>query len=107
MKDGGSSSTSTGEGDTVLSVLDSGQTVLQGLTSGVSSSGVVELAVGLSDVLLGISGGHVNRGVDTTVNGLRLLPSVDSEGGETRVSEWQVGRFSEGFKGYLWLVLLV
>lgn len=107
MEDGGGSSASTGECDAVLSVLDGSQAVLQGLASGVSASGVVELAVGLCDVLLGIGGGHVDGDVDAAVNGLGLLSGVDGEGGETGVPEGQVGRFREGLKGYFWLVLLV
>lgn len=107
MEDGGSGSASTGECDAVLSILDGGKTVLQGLASGISTPGVVELAVGLCDVLLGIGGGHVDGGVDAAMDGLGLLSGVDGEGGETGVSEGQVGRFREGFKGYLWLVLLV
>lgn len=107
MQDCGSGTASTGEGDGVLAVLTGGKAVFECFSSGVSASGIVELAIGLCDVLLGIGGGHVDGDVDAAMNGLGLLSGVDGKSGEAGMSEGQIFRFGECFESYFRCVLFV
>lgn len=83
LDDASSSSTTTGEGHTVLSVLSSGQCDFKGFSGGVTATRIVELSERFTRELLGVGGRKVNGDADTSGNWIRFLTSVDGVGSET------------------------
>lgn len=78
MKNCGSGSTSAGKSYRSNAILNSRQAVLKSLAGRISSSGVVEVAVELPDVLLGEGGAEMDGNIHAAVDGFRSLTSMDS-----------------------------
>jgi hypothetical protein len=79
MHQSDSCSTSAGKSNAVSSVLKSSDTCLKGMSSWVSTSGVIKLVEWHTDVLLSIGGAKMNWYIDTTEDLLRLLSFVNGE----------------------------
>jgi hypothetical protein len=107
MKNGSSSSASTGKGNSVFAVLNSSKTLLKSLPGGISSTRVVEVAVRLGDLLLSIGGSKMHRHIHTAVDLLRLLTGVDGQSGESGMLERQILLFSKSFVLHLTLWLTI
>ena len=69
--------------------------MLEGIPSRIAAARVVEFAVGLSDVLLGVGRSEVDGDIDASVDGLGFLASVDREGSEPVVPRREVLFFLE------------
>jgi hypothetical protein len=93
VQDGCSGTASTGESDGAATILNGSEALLKGVSGGVSSSRIVKFTVWNSDIFLGVCGSKMNGDVDASVNGFRLLTSMDGESGETRVTKWEVVTF--------------
>jgi len=83
LDDASSSSATTGEGHTVLSVFSSGQCDFKGFSGGVTATRIVKLSERFTRELLGVGGRKVNGDADTSGNWIRFLTSVDGVGSET------------------------
>lgn len=83
LDDAGGSSTTTGEGHTVLSVFSSSQCDFESFSGRVSATRIVEFAERFTRELLSISGGEVDGDADTSGNWIGFLTSMDGIGSET------------------------
>jgi len=83
VEEGGSRTTSTGKCNSCLTILEGSQAFFECLTSRVTSSCIVKGAVELSDVFLCESGAEVDGHIDTAMDGLGGLTSVDGKSRES------------------------
>jgi len=93
LDDAGGSSATTGKGHTVLGVFSSSQCDFKSFSGGVTATRVVVLSERFTRELLGISGGEVNGGADTSGDGIGFLTSVDGVGTESSMLLDEVGLF--------------
>lgn len=107
MEESGCCSTSAGESNCTVSIFEGSQAFFQSQSGWVAATGVIEVAVELADVFLGIGGGEMDRNIDTAVNGLRVLAGMNSLSAESWVFVREVGSLWELFILDLGFSLLV
>lgn len=85
LDDAGSHSAATGEGQAVLSVLNSSQCNFEGFSGGMTATGIVEFSGRFTRELLSVGSGKIDGNGDTTGDGVGFLAGVDGLGTETSV----------------------